>query len=307
MEADRNSRNVAVDNVRKFLLNFFFLVVVIVCSTATVKAQPAANETKRSVVIAHLSDLHVGLRENPMTHAGADPTAQLTHAIEMINSRGVDAIIVTGDIGTDPSGWPQARELLKQARAPVYLVPGNHDVSHGDPAAFRAFWGRDYFTFRIRDVEFICLDSQLLGNYDHMNAPEPEPLPAEGAREAEKMLAWLAELKNERRPGRIRIAVQHVPMFAGGKAPDAKVYWTAHEPWRSREIALLHQLGVRRVFAGHWHKPALVEQDGISEDVAPSVGFAGAAVPIGFTVHTIAPDGRVKSEVVALNGSSQSH
>jgi 3',5'-cyclic AMP phosphodiesterase CpdA len=287
---------------RKLLPNLFLVVAVmvsaIVASEAQVKTKAA---TSRPVVIAHLSDLHIGLRQNPMTHAGADPAAQLTRAIEMINSRGVDAIIVTGDIGDNPSGWSQARELLKKAKARVYVVPGNHDVSHGDPAAFRAFWGRDYYTFRVRDVEFVCLDSQLLGNYDHMNAPEPEPLPPEGVREAEKMLTWLKQVKKESPAARVRIAVQHVPIFTGGMAPDAKVYWTTHEPWRSQEIGVLHELGIRHVLAGHWHKSAAVEEDGISEHVAPSIGFAGSGVPIGFELHIVGSDGSLKSEVVALH------
>jgi 3',5'-cyclic AMP phosphodiesterase CpdA len=287
---------------RKLLPNLLLVVAVMISAIMASEAQ--VNEkaaTSRPVVIAHLSDLHIGLRQNPMTHAGADPAAQLTRAIEMINSRGVDAIIVTGDIGDNPSGWPEARELLKKAKAPVYVVPGNHDVSHGDPAAFRAFWGRDYFTFRVRDVEFICLDSQLLGNYDHMNAPEPEPLPTEGVREAETMLAWLKQVKKQSRAARVRIAVQHVPIFSGGRAPDAKVYWTTHEPWRSQELGLLHELGVRHVLAGHWHKSATIDEDGISEHVAPSIGFAGAGVPIGFELQIIASDGSVKSEFVACD------
>lgn len=290
----------SVGSARKIAAGLCLLVAA-VFGLALTSAGQGRRDGTRPVVVAHLSDLHIGLQQNPMTHGATDPEAQLKRALEVINARGVDAIIVTGDIGENPSGWPRAREILKQAKAPVYVLPGNHDTPRGDPAAFRDFWGKDYFSFRVRDVEFIGIDSQLLGNYDNFNAPQPADLSPETAREAERMLAWLAHPDSSPAAPRVRIAVQHVPIWRGGQAPDAKVYWTTHEPWRTREIELLRKLGVRDLLAGHWHKPATIEEDGFAEHVAPSVGFASTGVSIGFAIQTIGTDGSVKTELVPLN------
>ncbi len=288
--------------VKRAMKRITWMVVILLVGAVVICAQqrPAERAGFRPVVVAQLSDLHIGL--NKEKHPDVDPEAQLKRAIEMINARGVDAIVVTGDIGDNPSGWPKAHELMKQVNAPVYWLPGNHDVHQGNPAAFRKFWGHDYFSFRIRDVEFVCINSQLLGNYDDMNAPEPQPLSSETASEAQKMLVWLEHPENAGEPApRIRIAVQHVPIWRGGKAPDTKHYWTTHEPWRTREIDVLRKLGVHDVIAGHWHKPATVNEDGFTQHVAPAVSFAGPHIPIGFVIHTIGSDGGVQDEIVTLN------
>ncbi len=256
------------------------------------------------VVVAQLSDLHLGLRQNPMSHAPLDPLDNLRRAIEMVNRRHPDVIIVSGDIGENPQAWQEARDALKQANAPVYWVPGNHDVHSRDVERYRRVFGRDYYKFRVRNVEFYVLDSQLLGNYDHFDAREPEPLPPETAAESEKMLKWLQEQADEAKqhpePGVVRVAVQHIPTSRGvDKVPDQKPYWITQEPYRSKEIYLLQQLGVKDMLVGHWHKPVVFEEHGFTHHVAPAVSWA-VKPPIGFAMQTITPDGRVKTEFVTL-------
>jgi 3',5'-cyclic AMP phosphodiesterase CpdA len=287
------------------------LVVLLVWALLGTAGAPAISNLKspplqdvpsdQVVVVAQLSDLHIGLKENPLTHAPLDPLENLRRAVAMVNARRPDAVIVSGDIGETPAGWPAARTALKAVKAPLYWIPGNHDADSRSVAQYRKQFGRDYYRFRVRGVEFYVLDSQLLGNYDHINAAQPEPLPAATVAESEKMLRWLQELVQAARskPGVVRIAVQHVPLSAGGKAPDARPYWTTQEPYRSREIALLRDLGVKDVLAGHWHKSALFAADGFTHHVAPAVSFS-AGPPVGFALHTIAADGRVATEFVNL-------
>ena len=186
-------------------------------------------------------------------------------------------------------------------QAPLYWTPGNHDVDSRTVAQYRKRFGRDYYRFRVRGVEFYVLDSELLGNYDHINAPRPEPLPPETVAESERMLDWLRKQAPQARakPGVVRIAVQHVPVSSGGQAPDARPYWTAQEPYRSREIELLHLLGVKDVLAGHWHKAALFAADGFTHHVAPAVSFSAGA-PLCFALHTVAANGTVTTELVKL-------
>src|SRR5437868_15523070 len=79
-----------------------------------------------NLVIAQLSDMHIGLGSAP------DASANLRRAVQMINQRNVDAVIITGDVGERPDAWKEAREILGGLKAKYYMVPGNHDVHTKD-------------------------------------------------------------------------------------------------------------------------------------------------------------------------------
>src|SRR5207244_10929706 len=99
------------------------------------------------VIIAQLSDTHLGEAHSP--HAAEN----LRKAVEMINARHPDAVILSGDIGENPEQWRHAREILKGLKAPLYFVPGNHDVHTHDVNKYREVFGKDYYTFRVKSVE----------------------------------------------------------------------------------------------------------------------------------------------------------
>ena len=135
--------------------------------------------------------MHVGEKRAP--HAADN----LRKAIEMINARHVDVVILTGDIGENPQIRKQAKEILKAA---LYYVPGNHDVHIHDVTQYRAEFGKDYYRFRVKSVDFVVIDSQLLGNHDKYEAASPPPLPPDTSAESEKMLAWLCSATQRGRP-----------------------------------------------------------------------------------------------------------
>jgi len=105
------------------------------------------------------------------------------------------------------------------------------------------------------------------------------------------------------RGGKIVIGVQHIPLFRGNNLPgDTKPYWVINEPYRSRELDLLHKLGIRHMLVGHWHVGTTFEHDGITWHVAPSTSRPLQwSNGLGFSMHTISPDGDVKTEFVRLN------
>jgi 3',5'-cyclic AMP phosphodiesterase CpdA len=280
------------------------------------------------VVIAQISDTHLGEPEAP--HAFDN----LRRTVDMVNARHPDAVIVSGDIGENYDQWLIARGILKWLHAPVYYAPGNHDVHTHDVQKYREVFGPDYFRFQVKGVTFLVIDSQLLGNYDHFDAPSPEPLPPETAGEGEKMLSWLAQqpgarnVNNRRRhwwsfgrerdsgqdrddrrsadnddqAGGIVIGIQHIPAARGDNMPpDPKPYWTVNEPYRSRELSILHKLGVHHMLAGHWHVGTVFERDGITWHIAPTTSrLLPWSSPLGFAIHTISPNGDVKTEFVQL-------
>jgi 3',5'-cyclic AMP phosphodiesterase CpdA len=274
------------------------------------------------VVIAQISDTHLGEPEAP--HAFDN----LRRTVDMVNARHPDAVIVSGDVAENYDQWLIARGILKWLKAPVYYAPGNHDVHTNDVAKYREVFGPDYYRFQVKGVTFIVIDSQLLGNYDHFDAQSPEPLPVSTQAEGDKMLAWLGEqpgsrtADNRRRHwwnfGRDRnqqrflddddqlggtvIGIQHIPAARGDNMPpDPKPYWTVNEPYRSRELAVLHKLGIRHMLAGHWHVGTVFERDGITWHIAPTTSrLLPWSSPLGFAMHTISPNGDVKTEFVQL-------
>jgi predicted phosphodiesterase len=268
--------------------SFFFGLALLSFSTAAFA----------QVIVAQISDTHLADKHAP--HAAEN----LRHAVQMINDRHPDAVILSGDIGENPQAWEEARSILKGLQAPLYYVPGNHDVHSSDVERYRSVFGKDYYSFRVKDVTFVVIDSQLLGNYDVYDAKQPMPLPAQTEEESERMLKWLASMGDkDDGHGHVAIGVQHIPVFHDGRFPDPKPYWVISEPYRSQEMKLLHQLGIKDMLVGHWHNGRVFQREGITWHVAPSTSWLPWGGELGFAMHTIAPDGNLRTEFVALPGA----
>jgi predicted phosphodiesterase len=256
--------------------------------------QPVANQ----VTIVQISDTHIADKHAP--HAAEN----LKHAVEMINSRRPDAVVLSGDIGENPQAWDEARSILKKLKPPLYYVPGNHDVHSSDVERYRGVFGKDYYTFNVRSVRFVVVDSQLLGNYDVYDAKTPMPLPPQTEDESERMLAWVSGLRDrDDVSGRVVIGVQHIPMFHDGRFPDPKPYWVINDPYRSKELKALHELGIKHMLVGHWHNGRVFQREGITWHVAPSTAWLPWGGELGFAVHTISENGDVHTEFVDLPGA----
>lgn len=253
------------------------------------------------VTIAQLSDTHLGEKRAP------NAAENLRQAVAMINDRHPDAVVLSGDIGENPQDWQEARAILKNLRALLYYVPGNHDVHSNDVERYRRVFGKDYYTFQVKHVTFVVIDSQLLGNYDRYEAKQPVPLSGEAEEESERMLDWLSGLaKKHERDDRdaVVIGIQHIPVFHDGRFPDPKPYWVISEPYRSREMKVLHELGIKDMLVGHWHVARIFEREGITWRVAPSTAWLPWGGELGFAMHTISPNGEVHTEFVTLPGAT---
>jgi len=269
------------------------------------------------VTIVQLSDPHIGLGRAP------EASQNLSRAVQMINQRNPDAVIVSGDIGERPAAWDEARKILHGLNAKVYFVPGNHDVHSNDVDRYRQAFGDDYYKFTVKNVTVYALNSQLLGNWDNFDAHQEPPMPQQTHSEGEKMLGWLESQgggpdhgkqkgkdKNDNRggePGKgVAIAVQHVPDERDGGFPnDPKPYWTVNGDFRKREEDIFRKLGINDVLAGHWHAGRVFNAGGFTWHVAPATSWSPFGAKLGFAVHTITPDGKVRTEFVYLDGSSE--
>lgn len=261
-----------------------------------------AGRSQGELVIVQLSDLHLGLKRAP------DAVPNLRRAVDMIAAMNPrpDAVIVSGDIGETSADRDQARGIVKWVKAPVYYIPGNHDDNWNTVDKYRAQFGDDYYKFKVGFVTFLGIDSQLLGNFDHYDATSPEPLPPKGQEEANRQLDWLRKQADALGRGGPVIAVQHVPNEMDTSIiRDTKPYWHTQEPWRSREIDLLKKAGVHDILCGHWHHGDVFNAGGMTYRVGPATSWLTYGGKLGYAVHHISSDGRIRTEFVYLDGSRE--
>jgi 3',5'-cyclic AMP phosphodiesterase CpdA len=283
------------------------LLAILMCSPA-VFAQ---------ATIVQISDTHIGLSTAP------NALQHLQKVVAQINAMSPqpDAVILTGDIGETTSAWTTAKNTLAGLNAVVYFCPGNHDIRTTTISTYRQYFGNDYYSFKINNITFMLIDSQLLGNYDTFNSSATpasvQPLPSAVQTESDSMLAWLGRqtaVANE-------IGVQHVPVFpqslsGGGTYPSTNPYWAIydvqndtniHHEYRTEEINALTALNIHTMLAGHWHNQRNFTTTAASFTLdlrmAPAVAYAiGSGAQVGYAVHSISSSGAVTTQFVVCNG-----
>ena len=177
-------------------------------------------------------------------------TANFEFAIATANRLHPAFVVITGDLinkAGDPAQASEYKRIAAKLDPAIRLfnVAGNHDVSNEPTpeslARYRERFGPDYYTFHIGDISGIVLNSSL--------AKAAEKVPEE----ATKMEAWLrAELAKARDAGGRIIVFQHIPFFVKDpNEPDQ--YFNIPIETRKRYLKLLHEFGVKEIFAGHLH------------------------------------------------------
>ena len=80
------------------------------------------------MLIAQISDTHM-LPPGDIAYGLADTEAALRDAVAAVNAAQPDIAIHTGDFAHHgaPEAYALARDILKDLKAPLYAIPGNHD------------------------------------------------------------------------------------------------------------------------------------------------------------------------------------
>ncbi|HAO78625.1 MAG TPA: hypothetical protein DCQ92_06545 [Verrucomicrobia subdivision 3 bacterium] len=257
------------------------------------------DSATNTVRLAQISDTHLGVAEAP------DAAANLALAVQMVNTLNPDAVIVSGDVGEDSSQRQQAKTILQGLAAPVYYLPGNHDISNDTNSlqSWRNLFGPDYYSFQVKNVEVLMLDSELLGNYDDFNSGTVQPLSAGMAAESQTMLDWLSQQGGTTN---VLIAAQHIPLYLDNGFPSSNPYWTVNPPYDQSESNLLASLGIKHLLAGHWHNGRVFTRNGLTIHVAPTTSWLPNGGQLGFAMHTITADGDVSTTFVPLVSSAES-
>jgi hypothetical protein len=186
-----------------------------------------------------LSDTHWGFN-GPMVNPDARGT--LPKAVAAVNalSQPPDFVVFTGDLTHTTDDGVERRKRLAEFKEiaaglknrNVRFMPGEHDASLDNGAAWKEFFGETHYTFDHKGVHFIAVD----------NVSDP------AARIGEEQLAWLkADLAKQPRDARI-VVFTHRPLF------DLAPQWD----WATRDgaqaVELLMPYPNVTVFYGHIHQ-----------------------------------------------------
>ncbi|MEA5452826.1 phosphodiesterase [Leptolyngbya sp. CCNP1308] len=213
-------------------------------------------------LIAQISDLHVQ-SAGALAYGVVDTNSLVRAAIAHLNRLNPqpDLVVATGDLvqqGT-LADYQQLREMLSNLRAPIYLMPGNHDqgtnlrqvfADHHYLASFR-----DHLSYVVDDypIRLIMLDNTLPGE--------------KSGRLDHQRLAWL-EAQLVRAPEAPTLIFMHHPPFMTGI------------PWMDRRRVggsdaladlIAQHSQVERISCGHLHRVMYLRWAGTIASTQPSL------------------------------------
>jgi 3',5'-cyclic-AMP phosphodiesterase len=247
-------------------------------------------------VLAQLSDPHLGA-----DWGGCDPVAAFAAAVESVHDLrpGPDAVLVSGDLAENAADaeYDEVRELLAPLDAPLFVLPGNHD----DRAALRR-----HFELPGVDGEPVQYAADL-GPLRLVVIDTTRPGENSGALDEER-LSWLdAELAAE--PGVPTVIAMHHPPLVTGIPPLDEIGLPAEHRNALGAVVERHAQ-VRRLVAGHMHRPIAADLAGRAVLAVPSTYMQArldlrseelqlVSEPAGFAVHALL-DGEVVSHVQSV-------
>lgn len=178
--------------------------------------------------------------------------------LEMVQADQAEFLINTGDLVSEGTGaeWSDFEALMADFALPFYPVPGNHDALEGELDGYLAHSGAPaaHYSFDRGPIHFSLADSHHGG----VTAGE---------------LAWLRQdLSATTQP--LKIVVIHHPPFDPDGSDHIMVF--GNEDF----MALMSELDVDYVFAGHIHAYTRGERDGVEYIIT-----AGAGAPLYTSGH----------------------
>jgi 3',5'-cyclic AMP phosphodiesterase CpdA len=258
---------------------------------AEVPLAPSTHATR----LALISDLHVQQCTNDDL---AEIHGRFHRAITEINAAKVDLVLIAGDLTEfgRPDEFAALRKHLLDFTAPVWYVPGNHDVGNkiteGRPTEknvnawrvrfYEGRMGPSFFTRSRAGVRVIGINGPIMES----------GLPCE-----RKMWAML-EKELAQPSDQPTIVLIHYPPFF--KVPDEPGgdYWNVEPGARKRLLPLLEQGGVKTVLSGHIHTQRINRNKGILFVTTPPVSFGlpKGKQPEGWMLITVPRQGEAQVE-----------
>jgi Icc protein len=218
-------------------------------------ARAAAADPDAVPLFVQISDSHIGFHQA----ANPDVVATLAATVDAINAlpEQPQFVVHTGDVThlAKPEQFDTAKQILGRLKAPVVVLPGEHDALGGGTKNFRSIFPpksgtEGWFSWDGQGVHYV-----VLVNVDDFAGESMGVL-------GNQQLAWLeGDLKNVPR-SRPVVVFAHVPLYA--LYPEWG--WTTADG--SKALAMLAPFDHATVLNGHVHQ--------VIEHVEGNIRFASA-------------------------------
>lgn len=221
--------------------------------------------------MAHLSDLHFGKH---------DATLAPTLAPEL-DAQKLDLIVISGDFTQDGSEaeFRIARAFIDTLKAPVFAVPGNHDVPQINLLRRLVSPYAHYRKYIDANLEpFVEIDGVAVAGLRTSRRFSPDMNWSNGYLDQGQLRALEARL-DKASPDAVRVVVAHHPLL----------YPETGEPKHQRRVRradraleAFSRLGVRLVLSGHFHLSyvRVHERPGAVKEGAPDGLRRASVAPI---------------------------
>lgn len=281
----------------KFTICLALSVLFVLAAPIILKPVPQQTNSNVLARVALLGDSHLNLETNDERSTYA---AHFKETIMQVNAAGVDFILIAGDLTQSgkPEEFVDFKTNLIAFHAPVWFVPGNHDVGN----KFNS--GKSGQT----SVERIKL-------YEKMNRPSWFSTNCAGIRiigvnssifgsdfEQETQMWKFLESQLHAPIHEPTILFMHYPLFVKDLNESGGGYWNVEPAPRARLYSLLKQGDVKIVLSGHLHRPLVNRRDGILFVATPatSFGLPAGKQPEGWTLITILKNGEATATLKTL-------
>jgi len=201
------------------------------------------------VRVALVSDTHTTRGTNAVQRLHAP---RLEQVIQDVNLLGVDLVLMPGDL-TENGEADEYRDFKRQIqgfKAPVWMVPGNHDVGNKNIAGSK----KSVSSAGVRAFERALGPSTWVREHAGLRVVGANgPLFGSGLQEEARMWSVLdkALAATNKLPTLLMV---HYPPFMKSASEPGGVYWNLEPSPRARLLALMEQAGVRTLVSGHLHR-----------------------------------------------------
>ena len=211
--------------------------------------------------ILHVSDLHVGARDDPILEPA------LHSLVELVSP---ELVVASGDL-TNRGRRDQherAARLLRSLEVPLLAVPGNHDIPHTVPARATEPWSEFEREWQTTEPSYETPALHAVG----LNSVRPWRHQSGGL--SPDQLASAADRVRRAPPSALRLVVLH--------------HQLVNAPWRTRKrplanrggaLASLAGAGAELIVSGHVHQIAIAERHEFEVLDADAIGLVLTTAP----------------------------
>jgi 3',5'-cyclic AMP phosphodiesterase CpdA len=237
-----------------------------------------AQKSGKLFRFVQLTDTQMGMISNNLNCEAENNL--FSQAVNEINKLKPDFVVITGDFVNNRTDSNQLKSFQKiksliHKRIPVYLIPGNHDVGQKPNNETLNFYLKHYktdrFFFTHKGFKFIGINSSLINL---------------GTEQENAQLEWLKKHLKGKKPV---ILFTHHPFFITDINEKDK-YENIPFAKRMEYMQLFKNHGVIKIFAGHYHKNAIAQYDGIEMITTSAVGKPLGKAKSGYRVVTVYKD-----------------